>query len=75
MKEYTYLIIGNSAAGISAINKLWQLDPTASILCISEEQEQPYNKCFLADYLSGQKEQTQLFTKLLHKNAQFSFGK
>ncbi len=75
MGEYTYLIIGSAAAGISAINKLWQLDPSASVLCISDEIENPYNKCFLADYLSGEKKELQLFTKLFHKNVSFMLGK
>lgn len=75
MKKYTYLIIGNSAAGISAVNKLSRLDPGGSILCISDEKEKHYNKCFLADYLSGEKEEGQLFTKLFHPKAEFAFGK
>ncbi len=75
MEKYTYLIIGNSAAGISALNKLWQLDSAASILCISDEQERPYNKCFLADYLSGEKKEGQIFTKIFHPNVDFLFEK
>ncbi len=75
MEKYTYLIIGNSAGGISALNKLWQLDSAGSILCISDEQERPYNKCFLADYLSGEKKEGQIFTKIFHPNVDFLFGK
>ncbi len=75
VEKYTYLIIGNSAAGISALNKLWQLDPAGSVLCISDEQERPYNKCFLADYLSGEKKEGQIFTKIFHPNVDFLFEK
>jgi len=75
MGEYAYVVIGSAAAGISTLNTLWRLDPTASVLCISDEKEQPYNKCFLADYLSGEKPESQLFTKLFHKNVRFLFEK
>ena len=51
-----YVIVGASAAGIAAAHKLRQLDATAEIICISEETDIPYNKCFLADYLSEIKE-------------------
>lgn len=50
-----YLIIGASAAGISAAVKIRQLDNNADIICFTDEKEMPYNKCFLADYLSGAK--------------------
>lgn len=50
-----YLIIGTSAAGIAAARTLRSLDKQARIICYSDEAEQPYNKCFLADYLHGQK--------------------
>lgn len=54
-----YLIIGASAAGVSAAAKIRQLDADAEIVCFSAEKEAPYNKCFLADYLSGSKTQAQ----------------
>ena len=49
----TYVIIGNSASGLAAVNKLRELDPGSKIICISKEQEKPYNKCRMADYLAG----------------------
>lgn len=51
-----YVIIGTSAAGISALRTLcmYQKEP-ASITCISQELEKPYNKCFLVDYIIGSK--------------------
>lgn len=61
--QNTYVIIGSSAAGISAVGKLRQLDENARIVCISDEQEFPYNKCFLVDYLSQQKQLEQVYTK------------
>lgn len=57
-----HIIIGSSAVGISAIRKLRSLDAQAEIVCISDEQEQPYNKCFLADYVGQKKTEEQVFT-------------
>lgn len=61
----TYVIIGNSAAGLSAVNKLRQLDKDAEIICISKEKENPYNKCKLAQYLSGDFKEENVFTNSL----------
>ncbi len=55
------VIIGSSAAAISACNTLLRIDPSSSIICITQEAELPYNKCFLADYLAGTKEEPALF--------------
>jgi len=57
-----YIIIGISAAAVGTINKLRQLDASAQILVFSDEKELPYNKCFLADYVAGQKEEQSVFT-------------
>lgn len=56
----TYVIIGAAAAGIGALNTLTKLDPEARIVCISDEVEHPYNKCFLADYLHEDKQEGEL---------------
>ena len=58
----THVIIGTSAAGISAAQKLRQLDAACEIICISDEAELPYNKCHLADYVAGSKQEAQLST-------------
>lgn len=50
-----YLIIGTSAAGLAAALELRKLDPVAQITCLTSESEQPYNKCFLVDYLAGER--------------------
>lgn len=57
----TYVIVGSSAAGVGALLKLRQLDPLARIICITAESHLPYNKCFLADYVSGLLTEDQLF--------------
>src|SRR5579859_659184 len=59
----THIIIGTSAAGIGVLNKLRTLDPEARIICISDEKEFPYNKCLLADYMSGVKPEQAVFTR------------
>lgn len=59
--QKTYIIIGSSAAGVGALLKLRQLDSYARIMCISAESYFPYNKCLLADYVSGSLLQDQLF--------------
>jgi phenylglyoxylate dehydrogenase epsilon subunit len=59
----THIIIGTSAAGIGVLNKLRALDPLSTIICISDEKELPYNKCNLADYMSGIKNEAAVFTR------------
>ena len=49
-----YLLIGSSAAGLTAALELRKLAPDAQIICITSESEPPYNKCFLVDYLAGE---------------------
>lgn len=56
----THVIIGAAAAGIGVLNTLVKLDPNSRIICISDEPENPYNKCFLADYLHKIKEEGEL---------------
>lgn len=57
-----YVIIGTSAVALGASTKLRQLDAQAEIICISDEKEDPYNKCFLADYAAGIKPLAEVFT-------------
>lgn len=59
----THIIIGTSAAGIGVLNKLRALDPQSTIICISDEKEFPYNKCFLADFCAGSKSLEAVRTK------------
>ncbi len=58
-----FLIIGASAAGLGAAVKLRDLDKTIDITCITAEQEMPYNRCLLADFLAGSKTAEQVATK------------
>jgi len=58
----TFVIIGTSAAGIGTAYRLRMLDAAARIICISDEAETPYNKCFIVEYLSGERELSQVLT-------------
>lgn len=49
------VIIGASAAGLTAAQKLRQLLPKASITVITQEPLPLYNKCSLADWCAGTK--------------------
>lgn len=55
-----YILIGASAASMGAFHKLRQLDATALISIFCAEKELPYNKCLLADFLSGITQQDKL---------------
>ncbi len=48
-----FVVVGASAASMAFMTKLRSLDATCEIVCISGEPVMPYNRCFLADRLSG----------------------
>ena len=60
MVPLKYVVIGASAASIAFMNKIARLDPSAQITCVSQENELPYNKCFLADYCAGSKQEQEV---------------
>jgi len=49
-----YVIIGASAAGISAAETLVRLDPDAEITVVSRETDIAYSRCLVTYYISGQ---------------------
>ena len=49
-----YLIIGNSAAGISAAEAIREKDPSGKITIISDENYPAYSRCMISYYLSGE---------------------
>ena len=57
------IVIGISAAGISAISKIRQLNKEVKITAITYETDLPYNKCLLADYLSQTRSETEIYTR------------
>lgn len=56
----THIVIGASAAGVSALTTLRRLDPQSTIICIADQHVLPYNKCHLVDYCMGLKTRDQL---------------
>lgn len=48
-----HVIIGNSAAGISAAETIRRLDPECSITIISDEEYPAYSRCLLPNFLAG----------------------
>lgn len=58
-----YIIVGASAAGIAAATKIRTADSAAEIICITAEAEMPYNRCLLADFLSGARQRENIMTR------------
>ncbi len=48
-----YLIIGNSAAGISGAEAIRKEDKDGEIIMVSKENYSPYSRCLLSYYLAG----------------------
>lgn len=53
-KELNYVIIGGSAAGISAIEAIRKRDKESKITVISDEKFPLYSRCLLSYYLAGE---------------------
>ncbi len=57
------VVIGASAASISFISKLRSFDTQSQVVCFSGEKTIPYNRCLLEDFVSQDKDFTQLQLK------------
>ncbi|MGB9915419.1 MAG: NAD(P)/FAD-dependent oxidoreductase [Candidatus Bathyarchaeales archaeon] len=62
-----YVIIGASAAGISAVEAIREVDPVGTITVVSEEPCPPYSRPMISDLVSGKAN----FEKMLCRNSQF----
>lgn len=49
----TFVIIGNSAAGLACIEAIREEDNVSEIINISKEPHRPYSRCLLTYYLAG----------------------
>ena len=58
-----YLIIGNSAAGLSAAKALRTVDQAGEITIVSEEQGWGYSRIFLPELIKGRITENQLFSR------------
>ncbi len=65
MEGFNYIVVGNSAAGVSAVEALRRLDEKGSVAIISDEDYPVYSRCLLAYYLSGEIEEEKLLFKPL----------
>ncbi|MEM2968079.1 MAG: FAD-dependent oxidoreductase [Candidatus Bathyarchaeia archaeon] len=62
-----YVIIGASAAGISAVEAIREVDPVSAITVVSEEPCPPYSRPMISDLVSGKAN----FEKMLCRDSQF----
>lgn len=53
MKNKTFVVIGNSAAGLACIEAIREVDSDSKIINISQEARRPYSRCLLSYYLAG----------------------
>ncbi len=58
-----YVIVGTSAAGVSCISAIRKIDSEGEIVAISKEKYHPYTPVFLAEVLTGDMEERELFFK------------
>jgi len=63
----TYVIIGNSAGGIGAVEAIRELDKRGSITIISDEPHAAYSRPMIVDYLAGEA----TFEKMLYRPKTF----
>lgn len=62
-----YLIVGNCAAGINAIEGIRRLDKDGKITVVSDENLPAYCRCLIADYVAGVRQKEHL----LYRKADF----
>ena len=58
-----YLILGNSAAGIAAAERIRQIDRNNSITILSDEPHAAYSRCLTSYYLGGQVTEQDMFLR------------
>lgn len=58
-----FVVIGASAASVAFMTKLRSFDATSEIVCIADQEQMPYNRCLLAEYLAGKLTWEQLLLK------------
>lgn len=63
MKDKTFVIIGNSAAGLSCIEAIRENDKDSKIINISQEAHPPYSRCLLSYYLAGAIDKERLWVR------------
>lgn len=73
-----HVIIGNSAAGITAAETLRHLEPNSEIIMIADEDQHAYSRCLLPDFLAGHRDERGLQIRpwdfYMHHRIQTVFG-
>jgi len=64
---YKYLIIGNSAGAVGAIESIRNLDKKGTIAIITDEGYAPYSRPMIADFLAG----TRTLSQILFRSSEF----
>lgn len=57
------IVVGMSAASVAFVTKLRSFDKESEVICFSGESSAPYNRCLLADFLTGEIVEQQLHLK------------
>ncbi|MBE0479217.1 NAD(P)/FAD-dependent oxidoreductase, partial [Candidatus Aerophobetes bacterium] len=55
-----YVIIGNCAAGINAVEAIRDIDDKSEVTVISHENYPAYCRCLISEYLAGERQENQL---------------
>ena len=58
---YDYVVVGNSAAGVSGCEGIRRHDPRGTIALFSDEGRLAYSRCLLTHYISGRVEEERLW--------------
>lgn len=57
----SYLIIGNGPAGVSAIERIREIDSQGKIVLVSGENNPPYSRIMIPEYMTAEVEEEKLF--------------
>lgn len=60
-REWVYLIIGNGPAGVSAIERIRQLDNQGKIILVSKENNPPYSRILTPEYMTVEVKEGDLY--------------
>ncbi len=58
-----YVIIGNSAAGVAAAERVRQIDKNGKIIIISDEPHAAYSRCLTSYYLAGRVQERDMYLR------------
>jgi len=59
----TYVIIGNGPAGVSAIERIRDIDTESKIILISQENNPPYSRIMTPEYMTGEVDEADIFIR------------